>query len=269
MEEREIDPELVEELRQSKRKLGALSPIILDAKGNIVEGHHRQEADPDWPKVTYKEIRTEEDQVLFAIAFNWHRREKSDSWKMKMLAKLAGLGHTVDQIAEMTGLNKRTVYRYLPGDLKGSEPKELAEARLSRDNLSRNLTPHDMTVPIGTVNPQDMTVGKARELLDTPAGREVLEDAIKERKIGSGPEHIEEEEPLFAEGIQTVEEEPLEDSEKTGGGSSKPLHDGEHRHKLEGTQVGKFHCSECNQDFFIDHISADKHRLTKVGSVPE
>jgi len=255
MEEREIDPELVEELRQSKRKLGALSPIILDVKGNIVEGHHRQEADPDWPKVTYKEIRTEEDRILFAIAFNWHRREKSDSWKIKMLTRLAGLGHSVDQIAEMTGLNKRTVYRYLPQQFKGKEPVELAESHTSRDNLSRNL------------KPQDMTVGKARELLDTPAGREVLEDAIKERKIGSGPEPIEEnEEPLYADSIATAEgeHEPLEPSEKVGVGSSRPLHDGEHRHKLEGTQVGEFHCSECNQDFFIDHISPDKHRFTKV-----
>jgi len=118
MEETEIDQELVEELKQSKTKFGALAPIILDKQGNIVEGHHRAAADPAWPKVTYEEIETEEDRILYAIAFNWHRREKSSSWKTKMLSQLATKGYNAKEISEKTGLSEQTIYRYLPDEYK-------------------------------------------------------------------------------------------------------------------------------------------------------
>mgnify|MGYP001588546461 FL=1 len=131
----EIDSEFVEELRLSKQKFGALAPIILDKDGNIVEGHHRNVADPTWPKITFDNIKTEEDKVLFAIAFNWHRREKTDSWKTNMLSWLASHGYSIDQIVEKTGLSKRTIYRYLPAELKGPEPDELARAKLAREKM--------------------------------------------------------------------------------------------------------------------------------------
>jgi hypothetical protein len=234
MGEYEIDQELVEELKQSKQRFGALSPIILDAKGNIVEGHHRNKADSDWPKVTYKEIKTEEDQILYAIAFNWHRREKAESWKTRMLGKLASLGYTVDQIAERTSLNKRTVYRYLPSDLKGPEPKELEEARLSRDSLSRNL------------KPQDMSEGQIREFLDNPKVKEIV--------VAMNP----------SEFIPNVDESTGESIPKPTDGS-EPSHP--HPNRLEGIQVHEFHCSECDQTFFIDHISPKIHKLHAVREV--
>ena len=155
--------------------------------------------------------------------------------------------------------------------VKISQSSELHIGALGGSDSALTLrAPDGKPVSVETVKPQDMTVGKAQELLDTPAGREVLADAVKEA-IAKGEVPQTDEEPLFADHIKTAEgeHEPLEPSEKTGVGSSRPLHDGEHRHKLEGTQVGKFHCGECNQDFLIDHISADKHRLKKVEGVPE
>lgn len=47
----------------------------------------------------------------------------------------------------------------------------------------------DKNVSPETLKPQDMTVGKAKELLDTPAGKEVLEQAVKER-VAEGLLHM-------------------------------------------------------------------------------
>jgi len=132
MEEVEIDQEHVEQLKTSKLKFGAIAPIILDKNGNIVDGFHRFEADPRWSKVTYDEIKTEEDRMLYAIASNWHRKEKSKKWKTWMLAWLAKQGHNPEEIAKRARLKLRTVYKYLPDEFKerpgigGPKPKPVA-----------------------------------------------------------------------------------------------------------------------------------------------
>lgn len=149
-------------------------------------------------------------------------------------------------------------------ELQAQLAKEVVDGALSTRQLEERIQEVQpkpgVPPPIGTVKAQDVTVGKAKEILDTPAGREVLIDAVKEAMDKGGiPASLDKEEPLFAEGIQTTG-----DSEKPGVGSSEP-----HRHRLEGVQVFEFVCSECNQHFFIDHISPKDHRFTKVGRAPE
>lgn len=124
MEKVEIDPEHVEQLKTSKLKFGAIAPIIVDAHGNIVDGFHRREADSRWPTVTYEEIKTEEDRVLYAIASNWHRKEKSSKWKSRMITWLAKQGCTPQEISQKTRLKLRTVYKYLPEEFKEKEKVE-------------------------------------------------------------------------------------------------------------------------------------------------
>jgi len=135
VEKVEIDREHVEQLKTSKLKFGAIAPIILDANGNIVDGFHRREADPRWPAVVYEEIKTPEDRVLYAIASNWHRKEKTKKWKSRMLAWLAKQGYKPKEIAHKTGLKLRTVYKYLPKEFKEEEPEELARARRARARI--------------------------------------------------------------------------------------------------------------------------------------
>jgi len=257
MEEFEIDQELVEELKESKKKFGALSPVILDAFGNIVEGHHRKRADARWPQIVYKEIRTEEDRILYAIAFNWHRREKSEAWKKKQLSWLAKQGYTIDQIVEKTGLNRRTVYRYLPSELKGPEPSQFAGSHTASDSLSLNL------------KPQDMTVGKARELLDTPAGQEVLENAVKERLAEGHGQKVtgSEEGPSFADEIRTREGE----SESEKGPITNVEPSTQKPKPPEALLTGfEWTCPECGEKYIINHIDYPgggicKHALEACG----
>jgi hypothetical protein len=109
-----------------------------------------------------------------------------------------------------------------------------------------------------------MTVGKARELLDTPAGREVLIDAVKEAVAkGEIPASLEKEELLFAEGIATVEDEKesLEGSEKPGVGSSEPLTKSTESTKVESLDVADFTCSVCKEIYRIVHVARGRHRL--------
>lgn len=233
-EESEIDSELVEELKESKRKFGPLSPVVLDVHGNVVEGHHRKRADSKWPQITYSQIQSEEDRVLYAIAFNWHRREKTETWKRKQLAWLAKQGYSIDQIVERTGLNKRTVYRYLPSELKGSEPPQFAGTHVTSDSLSLNL------------KPQDMSEGQIREFLDSPKVKEVAHAMQTETAVGPSGEIHETE----------SDKGPIETSEKTQTGPTE-----------EPVQIGEFDCTECHQHFLIDHVSTRIHkvRLVKEG----
>jgi len=261
------EDEDVKGLRGSSRKIGRLYPVLVDPSGNVIDGFHRLKADPDWPKFTVEGIQ-DPVQLAKARLISNERRNVSPEEKGRLLREIIVYTNwSMKQLAEELGWGISTVYRYLPDDLK-DQTKAAAGALGGSDSALTLRAPDGKPVSVETVKPQDITYGKARELLDTPAGREVLIDAVKEAVAkGEIPVSLDKEEPLFAEGIATVEDEhePLEGSEKSGVGSFETVH----RHKIEGTQVGEFTCTECNQHFFIDHISADKHRLTKVRSAPE
>ena len=254
------EDEDVQGLRGSQKKRGSFYPVLVSSSGEVIDGFHRLAANPNWPKFTVEGI-IDPLQLAMARLISNERRDVSAEEKAQLLREIYVYSKwSPKQMAEELGWNIRTVYRYLPEDLKGPEPEEL-----SRDRLSRGM---DKNVSDATLEPQDITYGKAKELLDTPAGREVLIDAVKEAVAkGEIPVSLDKEEPLYADGIETAEgeHEPLEDSEKTSVDSSESVH----RHKLEGTQVGEFQCSECNQHFFIDHISSSDHRIHLVREATE
>lgn len=267
------EDEDIQALRDSSKKIGSLYPVLLDSKGNVIDGLHRLKADPLWPKFTVKGVSSPW-QVSWARLIANERRNVSPEEKAQLLREIyVYTKWTPKQMAEELGWNIRKVYRYLPEDLKDQTKAEAGAlgGSKSADNLSAQSDSDRVSL---NLKPQDMTVGKARELLDTVAGREVLIDAVKEAVAkGEIPVSLDKEESLFADKIETAEgeHESIEDSENesheenpfgpneriAGVGSSEPVH----RHKLEGTQVADFHCPECNQDFFIDHISAEKHRF--------
>jgi len=244
MEETTIDMDLVEELRKSKRKFGALAPIILDKHGNIVEGHHRNRADPTWPRITYDNIQTDEDRVLHAIAFNWHRREKSEAWKKNMLSWLAKHGNTIDQITEKTGLSKRSVYNYLPAELKGPEPEELSRARLARKEPQYI---NCEVCGIATNSPYHVN-GKFYCDKHIPASPPGIEPTTQERRRAEQPNTESVPEPRTAEA-------PLSESDKPEAKAPKP--------EAIDTGLG-ITCGECNQTFTLIHVAKNLHRLQKI-----
>lgn len=116
------------DLKKSE-KIGQLYPVLVDAKGNIIDGHHRLEADPNWRTEKIPEINTEEKLLVARCVSNWHRRQVSREEKEKWINGLAELyekqgykvgrgGHGVKneirrKIVEVTGLSQPVVNSFL------------------------------------------------------------------------------------------------------------------------------------------------------------
>jgi hypothetical protein len=131
------------DLRKSE-KIGQLYPVIVDAKGNIIDGFHRLEADPNWRRERIKEIDTEEKLLVARCVSNWHRRQVSREEKEEWLNGLAkiykkqglkvsekdssaqGRNEIIAKIHEVTGLNPTSVREYLRSEFK-QEPTYIVE----------------------------------------------------------------------------------------------------------------------------------------------
>ena len=226
------DDEDIQTLRGSSKKIGSLYPVLLDSNGNVIDGLHRLKADPNWPKFTVKGVLSPW-QVSWARLIANERRNVSPEEKAQLLREIyVYTKWTPQQMAEELGWNIRKVYRYLPDDLKGSEPPQFAGTHESdSDRVSLNL------------KLQDISYGKAKEILDTPAGREVLIDAVKEAVAkGEIPVSLDKEEPLYADKIETAEgeHEPIEGSEKVATGSVEPQKKVFKRHAIAPIPSGAF-----------------------------
>jgi hypothetical protein len=124
-------------LDQSVSKLGRLVPIIKDAHGNIIDGFHRKQLDPKWEEefaIKLDNIKDPTQLLLARMNINVCRRAVSTEEKTKWLTDLAQMtGWTPKEIAEKSGWSERTVYRYMPKELKAPEPEQLATAKVSQE----------------------------------------------------------------------------------------------------------------------------------------
>lgn len=135
------DQELIETLKKTKEKFGPLYPILKDADGNIIDGFHRFEADPEWPTVIVDWLDSDVDFEALRLISNWIRREVSPSEKSQSLAKIAELTEwTPNEISENLGIPYRTVMRYIPDEYKRSGGYERNASIAIQD---------DITVPAG------------------------------------------------------------------------------------------------------------------------
>lgn len=127
-------------LEESVSKLGRLVPIIKDGNGNIIDGFHRKELDPKWEEefsIKLEHIKDPTQSLLARMNINLCRRNVSAEEKTQWLAELVKLtGWTPKEIAEKSGWSERTVYRYLPKELKQPEPEELARARVAPEKMA-------------------------------------------------------------------------------------------------------------------------------------
>ena len=155
------------DLKKSE-KIGQLYPVLLDSEGNVIDGVHRIEADPNWRTEKLPEIDTEEKLLIARCVANWHRRPISREEKENWINNLAGLylkqgyrvsgrrggssgappNEIVDKIHDETGISKYTIRGYLSEEFirteykGGSEPKIPASQRIETELGSEYVKRH-------------------------------------------------------------------------------------------------------------------------------
>ncbi|MGB9853315.1 MAG: hypothetical protein ACPLRY_00690 [Candidatus Bathyarchaeales archaeon] len=114
-------------LKLSSKHIGRLYPVLLDRYGNIVDGLHRLEADPHWPKMKIDHIKSDEDRIIARLIANVCRRSVPAEEKSEMLKELGELyvkagikpgAELANKISEKTGMSYRWVMKYLPDEFK-------------------------------------------------------------------------------------------------------------------------------------------------------
>jgi hypothetical protein len=106
------------DLAKSSKKLGKLYPILKDKKGNIIDGFHRQNADPDWPSITVDTVDDPIKLELARLAVNYCRRAIPKTEFDNHIAFLVKNGLKPEEIAEETGIHISTIFRHMPQELK-------------------------------------------------------------------------------------------------------------------------------------------------------
>ena len=110
------------DLSLSKQKLGELIPILTDAHGNIIDGFHREQIDPNWTKVKAEHIIDPVQLAMARLAANVCRRRVPAEEKTRLLGNIAELtGWSAEQIAEALGMSYQWVTKYLPSEFKDKE----------------------------------------------------------------------------------------------------------------------------------------------------
>lgn len=128
MSKEEAEEGTIEVLRESAKIIGHGYPIILDKFGNIVDGFHRNEADPNWPKKKNELIDTPFKAELARFHLNICRRPVTASEKGLQLERIQeaakkqyGRYLTVEELSKITKFSQRWVYQYLPSRFKSDE----------------------------------------------------------------------------------------------------------------------------------------------------
>ncbi|MEM2703937.1 MAG: hypothetical protein QXR45_12340 [Candidatus Bathyarchaeia archaeon] len=126
-------------MRFSCERVGRLYPVLLDRHGNVVDGLHRLEADPNWPKVRLDHVESDEQRLVARLIDNVCRRSVSAEEKSRMLGELGELyvkagvkpgAELARKISEVTGMSFRWVMMYLLDRLKERPGVEVLPERL-------------------------------------------------------------------------------------------------------------------------------------------
>jgi very-short-patch-repair endonuclease len=145
-----------------KGKYGQVVPAVADANGNIFDGIHRQkELGQNLWTVKNDKIKTEVDRVFARMIANRVRREYEAEELERDIRFLHGMGFSIGQMSEITGISERTLYRYQPQDLKKPESEKISETMKAESDVVRNQLPtgsSSLTTQETTVKPVHLTV---------------------------------------------------------------------------------------------------------------
>lgn len=114
---------------ESERKIGQLYPILVDERGNIIDGLHRYDHSPKWDRKVVPWVKTRKDFLIARIHANLHRRSVPKKERVKQFRELADIlfaegvqkAKLASTIAELTRFNDDYVRQLLPKRLLDSK----------------------------------------------------------------------------------------------------------------------------------------------------
>ncbi len=138
---------LNKEILNSFQKIGPLYPVLMDSKGNIIDGEHRNSINESWPKFVLENVKSEKERLILRVVSNNQRRNVSNCEKSRQLSHLAKIfveegitqGKLGYQIAEATGMSYQWVMKYLPEQFKDDKQADRAKSALCHRATNSNL----------------------------------------------------------------------------------------------------------------------------------
>ena len=115
------------DLKRSKDLIGQLYPILVDPKGNILDGKQRLQANGKWERRILRGAKTDKDRLLVGIVANSMRRTVSKGERKEQFTRLAEILTKEEEIkdqavstriAELTGFSERWIRECLPRRFK-------------------------------------------------------------------------------------------------------------------------------------------------------
>lgn len=259
------------DLKKSE-KIGQLYPVLVDAKGNVIDGVHRLEADPNWRKEKLTEVDTEEKLLVARCVANWHRRqvawEEKEEWinGLARIYKKQGLevygkrmgsagaspNKIRDKIAVVTGLTPDTVNEYL-----SEEFKQTPRGGGWSDEVPR-LVPASQVIEKSMGNYGKRLVERHREevlseespRIEREVREKIIEEEIKPKikeELSRDAEFIKEAIEKAPEVLPTLPEKTIERAKKAIEPLTKEMG------VKEGTvyTVGEYECPHCKKHYVI------------------
>ena len=96
-------------------------PAVVTEDGKIIDGKHRLEADPAWPKLVLKGEFKPHQLEIIALGLNYGRRTVNTGELRGRISRIVeDTGWTAREVANYTGVPYRTVIRYYPSTEKRS-----------------------------------------------------------------------------------------------------------------------------------------------------
>lgn len=247
---------------KKSEKIGQLYPVLVDVKGNVIDGFHRLEADPNWRKETVSEIDTKEKLLVARCVANWNRRQVSIQEKEEWINDLARIykehglevgkprqvNQIVNKIAEVTGLTPQTVRSYLSKEFRQVPPENLAELNIPRISASERIE-HELGEEYVERHREEVEQ-ELRPKIEREVREKIVEEEIKPKikeELSRDTEFIVETIRKAPDVLPTLPTEAIKRAKKLVEPLPKEMG------VKEGTvySVGEYECPHCRKHYLI------------------
>jgi hypothetical protein len=170
-----MDEETVSGIKRSEKAVGQLLPVLINKRGDVVDGRHRLKANKNWKKVTF-DLHEWETPAARLVANTQRRVADEDDYNefAAFLLNTEGVNEThgkppkkctyhvksgktiVERIVELTNIPERTVRGNLSEDYKGPHKTAVTAVSLGKTDVVR--IPQTIREPVQSIVEQAQKV---------------------------------------------------------------------------------------------------------------